>query len=86
MCVCVRQEDNSDSVFFKQDDGIAADEGHALGLKGQILLEVRRIKGLAKVLPFLLLQYSLTLCKQSSASVCERHLERVCVCVWKSLV
>lgn len=35
-------------VYFKQDDGIAADEGHALGLKGQILLEVRRIKALAR--------------------------------------
>lgn len=34
-------------VFFKQDDGIAADEGHAPGLKGQILLHVRRIKASA---------------------------------------
>lgn len=35
-------------VYVKQDDGIAADEGHAPGLKGQILLEVRGIKALAK--------------------------------------
>ena len=35
-------------VYVKQDDGIAADEGHAPGLMGQILLEVRGIKALAR--------------------------------------
>lgn len=35
-------------VYVKQDDGIAADEGHAPSLKGQILLEVRGIKALAR--------------------------------------
>ena len=70
-------------VYVKQDDGVAADEGHAPGLKGQILLEVRGIKALGEALLFSLLQYSLTLCKRSSASVCERH--PVCVCLWKIL-
>ena len=62
-------------VHVKQDDGIAADKGHAPSLKGQILLDVRGIKALAKHRLFSLLQYSQAMCKRSSDSVC------VCVCV-----
>ena len=48
--VCERERDKRTiaRVYVKQDDGVAADEGHAPGLTGQILLEVRGIKALAR--------------------------------------
>ena len=50
VCVCERERDKRTiaRVYVKQDDGVAADEGHAPGLTGQILLEVRGIKALAR--------------------------------------
>ena len=52
VCVCERERERDRGtivrVYVKQDDGIAADEGHAPGIMGQILLEVRGIKALER--------------------------------------
>ncbi len=64
-------------VYVKQDDGVAADEGHAPGLTGQILLEVRGIKALARRWLFF---YFFTAAIFTD-TVQEELWESVCVCV-----